>query len=220
MTPQSGNPCSLIKSHPMKITLSTKFLPLALGVTALGFSAGSLLADEPVYPVVHTTSGVYKNSNGEGGTFVETVTKNSADSTSDVIVYTRGSDQATSTDTRNVTKNGDGTKTVDYRSTQFGSTAAFASHKTITREKNGQFVGTGTYTTADGTTGTLTTLESQAETVNVVSAVYRSTDDAITNDLRLEDSEPLFHVVKTIHLGPDGKATTLVHTRYVTDRNS
>lgn len=201
----------------MKNILSTKLHVLALGTLALGMASPLALADDAkTYPVVHTTSGVFQNSNGESGTFVETVTLNSADSKSDVTVFTRKSDQATRTETRDLTKNDDGTRTVDYRDTEYGSTAAFSSHKVLTREKDGQFSGAGTYTTADGTTGTLTTLESKAETVDAVSAVYRTSAGAISNDLRLEDSEPSFRVVKTVHLAADGTVTTLVHTRYVT----
>ena len=122
----------------------------------------------------------------------------------------------TQTDTTNTVKNSDGSRTVDYTSTSYGATTAFSSHRTITKEKHGQFVGTGTYTTATGVTGTLTTLETSAETVNVVSAVYNSATAGITNALRLEDDGFGFVTVKRLDLDPAGKLTVIVTTRYIT----
>ena len=170
----------------------------------------------PPYPVVQTHSGNFKSTDGNSGTFVNTVTVNSATSKSDIVVFTRSSDGAKKTDSTDTTINSDGTRTVAHSDIDYGATAAFTSTKTLTKEKHGQFVGKGTFTTAAGTTGTLTTLETKAETVNVVSAVYNNSTTGVTNDLRLEDDGFGFVTVKTLSLDPTGKLTETVTTRYIT----
>ncbi len=169
-----------------------------------------------VYPVVQTRSGNFKSTDGTSGTFVNTITTSSATTKSDVVVFTRSSDGKTKTDTTNTTTNGDGSREVAYSSVDYGATAPFTSSKTVTKEKHGQFVGTGNFTTADGTSGTLTTLETKAETVNVVSAVYNNSTTGITNDLRLEDDGFGFVTAKHLSLDPTGKLTVEVTTRYIT----
>ena len=146
---------------------------------------------------------------------MNTITANSATSKTDVVVFTRSSDSETRTDTTTTTLNADGTKTIAHNDTDYGATTSFTSNKTLTKEKHGQFVGSGTYTTAAGVNGTFTTLESKAETVNVVSAVYNATS-GITNDLRLEDDGFGFVTVKVLDLAPTGTLTETVTTRYIT----
>ena len=97
------------------------------------------------------------------------------------MVFTRTSDGATRMATTDTTIDPSG-RTLDYSSTDFARTGTFMSHKVITKEKNGQYAGAGTYTTATGDSGTLTTLETKAESVNVVSAIYNSPTTGITNE--------------------------------------
>ena len=198
----------------MKSTCLT--LPtLALAALTLSLAPARVSA-QTTYPVVHTYSGNFKSTDGNSGTFVNTVTTTSATTKDDVVVYTRSSDSETKTDTTDTTINGDGSRTVAYTSMDYGATAAFTSNKTITKEKHGQFVGTGTYTTAAGVSGDLTTLESKADIVNVVSAVYNSSTTGITNDLRLEEDGFGFVTVKHLDLAPGGVLTVVVTTRYIT----
>ena len=69
---------------------------------------------------------------------------------------------------------------------------------------------------AAGVSGDLTTLESKADIVDVVSAVYTSSSTGITNDLRLEEDGFGFVTVKSLDLAPGGKLTEVVTTRYIT----
>ncbi len=195
----------------------------ALAFLAAGFAlapaSASAQAATVTYPVIHTHSGNFKSTDGDSGTFVNTITDTSATTKTDVVVFTRSSDNATKTDTTTTTLNADRSRTIAHSSVDYGATAPFTSNRTITREKHGQFVGTGTYTTASGDSGTLTTLETKAETVNVVSAVYNSATTGITNDLRLEDDGFGFVTVKRLSLDPSGKLTEVVTTRYITSSN-
>ncbi len=185
------------------------------GAFAQSTESAPTTATAPVYPVVHTLSGNFRATDGNSGAFVETITANSATSRSAVTVFTRAKDGATSTDKSSTVINPDGTRTVDFSATGYGATASFTSHKTVSKETHGQFSGQGTYTTAAGVSGTLTTLETRAEIVSVVSTVYLSAA-GLTSDLRLEEDGFGFTTVKTINLDPAGKVTTVVHTRYVT----
>ena len=184
--------------------------------TTVGTVAVGPVESLTTYPVIQTRSGNFKSTDGNSGTFVNTITTTSPTTKGDVVVFTRSSDGKTKTETTNTTINGDGSREVAYSSVDYGATAPFTSNKTITKEKHGQFVGTGNFTTADGTSGTLTTLETKAETVNVVSAVYNNATTGITNDLRLEDDGFGFVTTKHLNLDPTGKLTVFVTTRYIT----
>ena len=203
----------------IRLTLPTLALA-ALGFALLPAHASAQTATETTstltFPVTHTFSGNFKSTDGNSGTFVNTVTTNSATSKHDVVVFTRSSDSETKTDTTDTTTNADGSRTVAYSSLDYGATTPFTSNKTITKEKHGQFVGTGTYTTAAGVSGDLTTLESKADIVDVVSAVYNSSSTGITNALHLEEDGFGFVTVKTLDLAPGGKLTVVVTTRYIT----
>ena len=203
--------------------MKTSFLALpALALLAVGFTlsparvSAQTATATVTYPVVNTRSGNFKSTDGNSGTFVNTITTTSATTKTDVVVFTRSSDSATRTDTTDTTINEDGSRTIAHSSVDYGATAPFTSNRTLTKEKHGQFVGTGTYTTAAGVTGTLTTLETKAETVSVVSAVYNGSGVGITNDLRLEDDGFGFVTNKVLSLDPTGKLTEVVTTRYIT----
>ena len=164
---------------------------------------------------IKTVDGDFKSSDGSQGTFVRTVSNTGTTITYNTV-YTRNSDKETSTDVDIRTKNTDGTIAVSYSHTDFGATAAYKSQKTITKEKNGQFVGKGTYTTATGDSGTVSLLESKGGPVDVTSNLHVSPTTGTTQILDLSDEEFGFSVDKHITLAPDGVATTLVTTRYFT----
>ena len=188
-------------------------LTLALSLCALAPTLAS------AQTTTETITGDFKSTDGNSGTYVNTITTDGATKT-ERIVFTRTSDGAISTDSRTAVKNSDHTRSVTYSHTDFGATAAFTSQKVVTREKHGQFIGKGTYTTATGDTGTLSTLESQAGSDNVVSEIDNSPTTGITQTLRLHEDVIGFHVVKTLSLAPDGTLTTVVNTRFVTGKDS
>ncbi len=213
---------SLVTLPALAILVTTlAWTPARVSAQSVTGAAGPILVGslEPIatiYPVTQTRSGNFKSTDGNSGTFVNTITATSATTKEEVVVFTRSSDGKTKTDTTNTTINGDGSRTVAYSSVDYGASAPFTSNKTLTKEKHGQFVGTGTFTTATGTGGILTTLETKAETVNVVSAVYNDSTTGITNDLRLEDDGFGFVTTKHLNLDPTGKLTEEITTRYIT----
>ena len=186
--------------------------------TAAVLTLGLLLAATTAHAqaTIRTFRGVFKSSDGDKGTYVRTTTKSDT-SFSTSIVFTRDSDQATRIDTENRTTDADGNRAVTLSDTDFGATAAYTAQKTVTKEKHGQFVGQGTYTTPTGDTGVLTTLESKGGFVNVYNAVRNSVTTGVTQILDLTDREFGFTAVKRIVLTPDGVAKTTVTTRYITD---
>ena len=202
----------------MKIPLIRTHARLAsiLAMTALAF-VGCALA--PVNASAQTTgtktiTGKFKFKDGNKGSYVTTITKSDT-GTTEQTVYTRSSDKATSTDTTVTTDNTDGTKLVVYSHNDFGATAQFTSTKTVTPEKFGEAYSTGTYTTADGVSGVLNTLESSIDQIDAVNAIY-TTATGVTRDLRLKDSELGFTADKIITIQPDGTVTTALHTRFIT----
>lgn len=191
-------------------------LSLCLAPNLASAQSTDAAAATVTYPVTRTLTGNFKSTDGNSGTFVETITLNSATSKSDTTVYTRSKDGESRTETSSTVTNADGSRTVDYSDTEYNATAPFVSQKTITKESHGQFYGQGTYTTAAGVTGTLTSLETRADSVNVVSTVFKAADGTVANRLRLEDDGFGFVTVKAIDLDAAGKVNTVVHTRYVT----
>ena len=200
----------------MKINIPSLLRPLfALTLAATAFAALSLApANVSAQSDTDTRRGIFKDTDGNKGTFVTTITKTDTGST-EQTVFTRKSDQATSTDTTTSVKNADGTRTVNYSHNDFGTTAQYVSTKTVTPEKHGDAYATGTFTNAAGVSGTFTTLESNVGNVETVSATY-TTANGTTTDLRLKDSELRFTAVKTVALAPDGTVTANVNTRYIT----
>ena len=183
------------------------------------FAVGLFLTAAASAQSIKTIDGDFKSSDGSQGTFVRTIST-TGETTTTTTVFTRNSDKETSTNVDARTKNTDGTVAVSYSHTDFGATAAYKSQKTITREKHGQFVGKGTYTTATGDTGTLSILESKGGPVDVTSNLHVSATTGTTQVLDLDDEEFGFNVNKHITLNPDGTVTTVVTTRYFTGADS
>ena len=186
-----------------------------LFTTLAALTVGLLLTATVSAQTTKTYSGVFHSTDGNNGTYVRTTTVNGA-TLSSTIVYTRESDKATATDTYTRTTDGEGNRTVNIDDKDFGATAAYVAQKTVTKEKHGQFVGKGTYTTATGDSGTLSTLESAGGFVNVLSNIHTSPTTGVTQMLDLRDREFGFTAVKHITLAPNGTVTTVVTTRYIT----
>ena len=202
----------------MKLSLFTNHFRLSsiLSVAALA-CLGFAIAPTSVSAqtsATKTITGKFKFKDGNKGTYVTTITKSDTGET-EVTVLTRSSDKATSTDTTVTTDNTDGSKLVNYSHNDFGVTAQYTSMKTVTPEKHGEAYGTGTYTTADGVSGVLSTLETSIGKIVAVNATY-TTATGVTRDLRLQDSELGFTADKIITIQPDGSVTTGLHTRYIT----
>ena len=183
------------------------------------FAVGLFLTAAASAQSIKTIDGDFKSSDGNQGTFVRTVSVTGTTTTTSTV-FTRSSDKATSTNVDARTKNGDGTTTVSYSHTEFGATAAYKSLKTVTKEKHGQFVGKGTYTTATGDSGTVSLLENRDGPVDVTSNLHVSPTTGTTQILDLEDGEFGFSVDKHITLNPDGTVTTVVTTRYFSGSDS
>lgn len=201
----------------MKITLPATLLrPFsAFALTIAAFTALSLApTDASAQSDITTIRGDFKDSNGNKGTYVATITKDGT-STTEQVVFTRKSDQATSTDTTTTVKNTDGSRTVNFSHNNFGATAQFTSAKTVTPEKHGQAYGTGTYTTAEGVSGTVTTLESGIGGTTAVNST-RASANGTTIELRLRESGLGFTADKIITLNPDGTVSAAINTRFIT----
>ena len=190
---------------------------LALAATACAtFGLAPMTASAQSTDGTTTIDGDFKFSDQSKGTFVETITISGAVST-DVTIYTRKSDNATSTDNKTTTTNADGSRLVTFSHNDFGATAQFTSSKTVTPEKHGEAFGNGTFTNADGTSGVFTTLETRVTGVEAISATY-TTSTGVTQDLHVTERELRFTGVKAISLNPNGTVTTEVHSLFVTHK--
>ena len=202
----------------MKSPFSTHLRPLSFLVLAATACAGFALTSSHAWAQTDTTTktitGDFRFTDGNKGTYVRTITT-TATTESDVTVFTRASDQATSTDTTDTTENSDGTRLVQYSHNDFGATAQYTASKTVTPQKHGEASGTGTYTTAAGVSGSLTTLETKIG--RIIAADETFTDaTGTTRDLHLKDSEAGFTLDKIITMAADGSISTSIHTRYIT----
>ena len=138
---------------------------------------------------------------GDGGRTIQTV-------------YTRTGGQQTRTDTVTTSaEDKNGGYTLDETRLDFGATTLDTVHETITRLKSGRHTGTGTYTTASGDGGTLTTVEAAVEGGSVTSEVRVSPTTGTTQVLRVQRDADDFVSVQTITLLPDGTATSTTMTR-------
>jgi hypothetical protein len=197
-----------------------KHLLLPRNITALAATAfaaiGLVLSSGAVHAeTTKTRKGAFKSTDGNRGTFIETVVTN-GDTKTDTFVYTRGSDKETSTDITTTTDVSATSHTVSYSHTDYGSTTPFVSKKTVDEVKGGNF-GTGTYTNADGVSGTFRTLETSAGSVSVVSAAYIPSTGAGTNDLRVEEDTLGFKVVRTLSVDPAGTTSSITNTLHFRD---
>ena len=130
-------------------------------------------------------SGTFKSTDGVSGTYKETEIVYDARSTSTTLTFTRSTDQATRTETTEDVTNADGTLTENFTSTDYGAASSFTSSRTITRQGRGQSTGQGTYLAADGTGGTLTTLETASSLgVDVLTTIYGSPTHGMSSEQR------------------------------------
>jgi hypothetical protein len=176
----------------------------------LMFTSGLAHAD-----TTRITKGRFHSTDGNGGRFVETVVTD-GDVVTETVVLTRNSDQETSTSITTTTgkDTGTGTYTVAYSHTDYGATAAFTSNRTVDYIKGGGHVGTGTYTTATGVTGTFRTLENRVSDVKITSFAYLPATGTGTNELRIEEDTFAYTAVRELTLDPDGTATTVYTIRH------
>lgn len=199
--------------RPHYSTHTRPLFALALAATAcVGFAFAPASASAQT-TTTKTIIGAFKFNDGNKGTYVTTITKTDTADT-EVTVFTRVSDKATSTDTTVTTDNSDGTKLVTYSHNDFGATALYTSSKTVTPEKHGEAYGTGTFTNAAGVSGSLATLETKIGNINAASETY-TTSTGISSDLHLKDSELGFTADKTIARAADGTVSTSIHTRFI-----
>ena len=199
----------------MKHNLLRNFTPLA--VTAVAAFGLMLTSGVAFAQTTKAIKGDYHSSDGNSGTYVETITINGNTKTDDVI-STRNSDKKTSTDNTSTTVNPDKSRTITHSETAYGATAEFTSQRTVDKVKGG-FSGTGTYTTAAGVSGTLTSLETSAGTDGVRTIAYTASTGGVTTDLRVEYDGFGFALVKTFSLAPDGTTTANVTTHYITSQD-
>ncbi len=207
----------------MKTHVSSRFLSFALTAVAAALSlvptVGSAQTDRP--PIKHPgdgillgTSGNFKGTDGVSGTFRQTAVPYSDKSSIITVIFTRSTDQATRTETTTALTNDDGTVTESFTVTDYGATASFTSSRNITQEGRGQSVGQGTYRAADGTTGTVTTLETQSALgVDVLSTVYNSPTAGVSHEQRTQTNLAGKTTVKTLTIDANGSVTSVVQTR-------
>jgi hypothetical protein len=202
----------------LKSSMKNSYLPhpsltfVAAAVAAVGLMFTSSLAQAQT---TKTIKGHFHSTDGNSGSFVETVDTD-GDVVTTTVVYTRNSDKETSTDISTVTgkDTGVGTYTVAYSHTDYGTTAAYTSNRTVDYVKGGGHVGTGTYTTAAGVTGTFRTLETFVNEVKITSFAYLPATGTGINELRVEEDEFGFTAVRDLTLDATGKATTVYTIRH------
>lgn len=164
-------------------------------------------------PRNHTANGNFRASGGQSGTYVETFTVADG-TTTDAIVYTPADSTETSTVTLVSVANSDGTRTVTLTRQAFGETASFTSVTIYSARENGSFYGTGTYTTADGVAGALTSLVTRTGPENINATDYISTAGALTRELVIESRSNGGDNEKTLTVDSDGTPATTSITRF------
>lgn len=191
------------------------FLALALAgcLAAVGWSAVPDASAETTTTADHTASGKYKSSTGDEGTYVETYTVVGTVAT-DTIVYTSTTLSETSTDTLTTTTNTDGTKTVVYADLGFGATVATTLTISFTASTSGSAVGSGTFVSADGTTGTLAAVAAKNGDTSIISIDFTSTLGALTREVRLEEKCNGGDVDKILDVDASGALTVTTITRF------
>jgi hypothetical protein len=183
---------------------------LTLAASAIAAVGLLLTAGLAQAQTTKTIKGHFHSSDGNRGTYIETVDTN-GDVVTDTVVYTRQSDKETSTDISIVTgkDTGTGTYTVAFSHTDYGTTAAFTSMKTVVYVKGEGHVGNGTYTNADGVAGTFRTLEYYVKDIKIESSAYVPSTGTGTNELRVEEDALGFKTVRTLTVAPDDKITSV-----------
>ena len=143
-----------------------------------------------------TTTGNYRSTDGTAGTYIETFSLAGKVST-DKIVYTPTGSTETITDLMVVTVNADGTKTSVTTQFALGATTPSTFTVAVSAQVHGAAAGTGTFTLADGTAGTLTALVYKAGPANLTS-------------LDLASAAGLTRVLRSEERGNGGDSDTLV----------
>ncbi len=186
----------------------------ALALVAAAFAALSVApVSASAQDTTKTITGHFKDSDGNKGKYVTTITTNGT-TTTEQTIRTRRSDGDTSTDTSTRVENTDGTKTDTYSHNDFGTTAQYVSTKTVTPEKLNEEYATGTFTNAAGVSGTLTSLRSTIGNVDTLSTT-RTSSQGTSTELRLKDSELGYTADKFITLNTDGTITTALDTHII-----
>ncbi len=146
----------------------------------------------PVHPatadLAFGTSGNFKSTDGTSGTFKQTeILSGLLTGSTTTTVYTRSSDAATRIEMTIDQANADGTHTANTTITDYGASSSFTSSQTLTTLGRGQTVGRGTYLTATGVSGTLTTVETVSPgEVDVTTTVYNSPTAGISTAQRTQ----------------------------------
>ena len=157
--------------------------------------------------------GQFRFSDGSNGTFVETYVVTDSIAT-DSIIYTLADSTESSTETMTTTTNSDGTKTVDYSDLGFGATVAFKSTITYIVSKGGSAVGTGIFSTPNGTTGVLAAVVARNGQTSITSTDFTSSAGALTRQVRLVEKGGGSDAVKTLDVDAAGTLTTTTLTRF------
>ena len=177
-----------------------------------------------------TASGSFRLSDGTVGTYVDTLTV--ADNVStDKVVYTATSASGTSTVTTVTTLNTDGSRLVVYTDLGFGatvpftSTTTFAACVTASASTGGHgnmtagSIGTGTYTAADGTAGTLVSLLTRDGQDTILSTDYTSAAGVLTRELRLTSQGPGSLTIRTLSATAANVLTVTTLSRFSDDHH-
>lgn len=201
----------------MKIHVAAALVLSLLPTLAFAQDTGRapIKPSNPVPSLAFANAGRFKSTDGVTGTYRETeVFFDLNRSSSRTIIFTRATDKATRTETTTDTLNADGTRMVTFTATDYGATSSFTSNTTVTVLGRGQSVGQGIYTTADGVTGTLTTLDTTSPGVEVLSTTYRSPAAGISAEQRTQIAAGAGKVtVKTVGVDPTGTAASVIQTR-------
>ena len=160
--------------------------------------------------------GTFKSTDGTRGTFSQTVRFYSATSSGTTVIYVRSSDGAKRIETTADQTGPDGIRTETFTSIDYNASSSFQSDRTITELGRGQYAGQGIYTTAEGVSGTLTTLETQSATgVDTTTFVYNSAVGGISTEQRTQTEISGKTVIKTASVDASGKSASVVQTRAI-----
>lgn len=170
----------------------------------------------PTHPALAIPStGSFKSTDGTTGTYKETeILFDLNRSSSTTVVFTRDADHATRTEKTDYLTNPDGTHTENVSTTDYGATAAFTSSRVVTTLARGQTAGQGNYTTPDGVSGTLTTLETVSSLgVDALTSVYNSPTAGLSTEQRTQTVPAGKVIIKTIRVDAGGNASSVIQTR-------
>ncbi len=198
---------------PRSLFLAATLGGLAIAVPTNGLAQTITFTDATLVPITvigpFTASGTFRTSDGSKGNYTVTYSFSGATTTT-TSVYTLLSSTQTSTDTTVTTNNLDGSRIVTFSHLGFGATVPFSSTTTypttiqttaatVTSPKGTSgAVGTGTYTAADGTSGTLVSLLTHGNQEVITSTEYTSAVGVRTRELRIENNGGTNQVIRTL----------------------